>query len=64
MKLINFNREHVPENSEIEKLLVEFGYGNFPIDVYKTNEVGGQGEPLVKSEGKNLVSIKYFITKE
>lgn len=64
MKLINFNRERVPENSEIEKLLVEVGYGNFPIEVYKTNEVGGQGEPLVEGKGKIPVSIIYFITKE
>lgn len=65
MKLINFNREHVPENSNLEELLTEYGYSVFPIEVTETGDNDNLGFPIVIGENKtNAVSSFYFITEK
>lgn len=65
MKLISFNRKHVPENSNVEKLLTEYGYSVFPVEVKETGDNDYLGFPIVIGENKtNTVSSFYFITKK
>ena len=65
MKLIAFNREIVPEGSEIEQLLKEYGYELFPMEVEETDRVDDLELPIIM--GKNCTSSAstfYFIVEK
>lgn len=65
MKLIGFYRERVPENSDFEKLLIEFGYFQFPMEVVEVDQTDDLGKNLVIGENcKYPASTDYFIIEK